>query len=181
MLLANGNLSELSDTGYTRDDIRNFFANLSRDTGASVEAGDEDKLIAKLMGEAGFIRQLGGNPQLAFDAFRQQYMRRGSSFTTGSGIDSSTLNTGAVAPVNPIPVAQAMSQAIAGNVITMGAAANAPSGTPTGPTGTLYAPQTYRDVAAPSGFLSAGFADSAVPTWAVLAAGLAAAWFLFKR
>lgn len=80
---ANGNLTSLSDTGYTRSDIVAMFNGWASKYGVSVESGDVDLLIAKLMGESGCIRQLGGDPQRCISSFEQQYARRGGDANQG--------------------------------------------------------------------------------------------------
>lgn len=95
-LTADGNLTQLSDTGYTRSDIVNFFNNLASKYGASVESSDIDHLIAKLMGESGCIRQLGGDPQRCFNDFEEQYKRRGGAAGQGD-----TPNVGSHTVENP--------------------------------------------------------------------------------
>lgn len=180
-LNAQGNLTDLADTGYSWDDLRNFFTQLSASSGARVEQGDVEQLAAKLMGEAGFIKQLGGNPQGAFELFRQQYQRRGSG-TPGVSPDSTTLNTGSAKVPDPAFAARAIAAAnpaIAGNVVTMGPAAIAPSGTATGPTGTLMGPQTYSSPGL-LGPISAGGGINT--TWLLIgAAAFAGYWFFLRK
>lgn len=82
-LTASGNLSSLSDSGYTRSDLVAFFNGLASKYGVSVESGDVDLLAAKLMGEGGCIRELGGDPQRCFNDFEAQYARRGGPVGQG--------------------------------------------------------------------------------------------------
>lgn len=188
-LTSNGNLTDLADTGYTMADLQRFFDNLAASTGAKVEAGDVQALANKLMGETGFIRQLGGNPQGAFDLFTQQYQRRGSSGQEGSGIDSTALNTGSARAVDPSYAATVLAQAfpqapppsIAGNIATIGPAAYAPSGTATGPTGLLVAPQTYTPASSGGLFAPAAGGGLSTTTWLVLAAAAGAVYFFVIR
>lgn len=65
-------------SGYSDQYLQNFFRDLSRATGASVEADDVALLRAKLEGGSPYIAAHGGNPNAAFQEFTQQYARRGA-------------------------------------------------------------------------------------------------------
>lgn len=106
-LTEQGNLTSLADAGYTRDDIVNFFQSLSSQFDVSVESDDIGKLEAKLLGESGCIRAIGGNPQRCFDQFTEQYRRRGRPDVTpgieGSGhVDSATLSAPSLTVERPV-------------------------------------------------------------------------------
>lgn len=187
-LNSNGNLTDLADTGYTWADLQNFFNQLSAETGASVESGDVQLLANKLMGEAGFIKQLGGNPQGAFDAFREQYRRRGGAPT---GV-SSVATEGSAKPPDPKYAAQQIINAnppkvppaIAGNVVTIGPAALVPSGASTGPTGLVAGPQIYPDGAGTAGGLllpTSGGGGLNLNLVLLIAGAAAVAYFVFRR
>lgn len=137
-----GNYESLADTGYTRADLQSFFDGLVGRSGASYQAGDIENLAAKLIGGSGYIRETGGDPGKAFGEFEQQYMRRGNSQTTGSGVDSTLLNVGTgVADVAGIPVSPFTpnrAAPVASYITTSGASLGAAAEPTSGPVGLAY-------------------------------------------
>jgi len=169
---ATGNYTSLADTGYTRTQIVEWFNALSARTGASVEPSDIDQLIAKLMGEARFIPQDGGNPQLAFDIYETQYMIRGDKIPdirTGTPLPAVNVPTPTAAPVYQTSVASAA----AGGPSALTGATYTPAGlmTPqTGGGGYPFAPPSV-----------VGFLGLDWMTWGLIAAAGLTAWYFWKR
>lgn len=123
-LTASGNLSSLSDSGYTRSDLVAFFNGLASKYGVSVENGDVDLLAAKLMGEGGCIRELGGDPQRCFNDFESQYARRGGPVGQG---DTSNVGSNKVGGGNEVD-----NSAARATTVSAPPAATPPSVGPTG-------------------------------------------------
>lgn len=186
-LTASGNLSSLADTGYSRSDIVAFFNGLASKYGVSVESGDVDLLIAKLMGEGGCIRELGGDPQRCFDSFESQYARRGGPVGQGD-----TPNVGSAKVGGGNEVDTRTTTASQATTVAAPAAATPPS---VGPTGLAnpnlpvnYATNTYGSQYGYNGVGGAASLTQAPASggsnmmmWLLLGGAALAAFFLLRK